>query len=133
MTASADAPGTTAARSRDKTAKRPVRFMRNLTAKVATLPMILTALVIFVGCTLWTIYHSFTGSRLLPAPEKWVGLAQYERLWDTRRWLVSIENLAIYGVCSLILSLVIGFTPHRLTHRHSAPSLAGCADRLPRA
>jgi len=38
-----------------------------------------------------------------------VGLDQYERLWGTRRWLVSIENLAIYGICSLILSLVIGF------------------------
>ncbi len=90
--------------------KRPNSLTRNLTAKIASLPMIATALVIFIGCTLWTIYHSFTRSRLLPAPDKWVGLDQYERLWNTRRWLVSIENLAIYGICSLILSLVIGFT-----------------------
>ena len=71
--------------------------------------MILTALVVFVGCTTWTIYHSFTKSRLLPAPEKWVGLDNYDRLWSESRWLISIENLAIYGVCSLVLSLVIGF------------------------
>lgn len=71
--------------------------------------MILTALVVFVGCTAWTIYHSFTKSRLLPAPEKWVGLDNYDRLWSESRWLISIENLAIYGVCSLVLSLVIGF------------------------
>ena len=90
-------------------ARKPIALFRNLTAKIAMLPMIATALVIFVGCTLWTIYHSFTRSRLLPAPDKWVGLDQYERLWGTRRWLVSIENLAIYGVCSLVLSLVIGF------------------------
>ena len=71
--------------------------------------MILTALVVFVGCTTWTIYHSFTKSRLLPAPEKWVCLDNYDRLWSESRWLISIENLAIYGVCSLVLSLVIGF------------------------
>ncbi len=90
-------------------AKRPLGLFRNLTAKIAMIPMIATAVVIFVGCTIWTIYHSFTKSRLLPAPDKWVGLDQYERLWGTRRWLVSIENLAIYGLCSLVLSLVIGF------------------------
>lgn len=98
-------------------AKRPNRLTRNLTAKIASIPMIATALVIFIGCTLWTIYHSFTKSRLLPAPEKWVGLDQYERLWGTRRWLISIENLAIYGICSLILSLVIGFTLAALLDR----------------
>ena len=90
-------------------AKRPLRLFKNMTAKIAALPMIATALVVFVGCTLWTIYHSFTRSRLLPAPEKWVGLKNYDRLWGENRWLISIENLAIYGACSLVLSLVIGF------------------------
>ena len=46
-----------------------------------------------------------------------MGLDQYERLWSTRRWLVSIENLAIYGICSMILSLVIGFTLAALLDR----------------
>jgi glucose/mannose transport system permease protein len=90
-------------------AKKSVRLFKNMTAKIAAVPMILTALVVFVGCTAWTIYHSFTKSRLLPAPEKWVGLDNYDRLWSESRWLISIENLAIYGVCSLVLSLVIGF------------------------
>ena len=90
-------------------AKRPTCLFKNMTAKIAALPMIATALVVFVGCTLWTIYHSFTRSRLLPAPEKWVGLKNYDRLWGENRWLISIENLAIYGACSLVLSLVIGF------------------------
>jgi glucose/mannose transport system permease protein len=34
---------------------------------------------------------------------------QYRRLWAAPRWIVSIENLAIYGVLSIIFSLVIGF------------------------
>ncbi len=97
-------------------ARRPNGFTRNLTAKIASIPMIATALVIFVGCTVWTIVHSFTKSRLLPNTN-WVGFDQYERLWGTRRWLVSIENLAIYGICSMILSLVIGFTLAALLDR----------------
>jgi glucose/mannose transport system permease protein len=88
-----------------------------MTAKIAALPMIATALVVFVGCTLWTIYHSFTRSRLLPAPEIWVGLKNYDRLWGENRWLISIENLAIYGACSLVLSLVIGFVLAALLDR----------------
>ena len=90
------------------TAQRPNRLFRNLTAKLATLPMILTALVIFMGGTLWTVLYSFTDSKLLPRL-RFVGLDQYARLWSTERWLVSIENLAIYGILSLIFSFVIGF------------------------
>lgn len=89
-------------------AQPPSRLFRNMSAKIAALPMIVTALCIFVGATVWTIVHSFTNSRLLPKLN-FVGLDQYERLWSTRRWLISIENLAIYGVCTLVLTLVIGF------------------------
>jgi len=89
--------------------QRPTRVFRNLSAKIAAIPMVLTALGIFVGCSIWTIVHSFTKSKLLPNT-KWIGFDQYERLWSTKRWLISIENLMIYGVCSLVFSLIIGFT-----------------------
>jgi len=96
--------------------KRPSKLFRNWMAKMASLPMILTALVVFVGGTAWTVTYSFTGSRMLPRT-KWVGLDQYERLWSSDRWIISITNLGIYGICSLILTLFIGFT------------LAACLDR----
>lgn len=99
-----------------KLAKRPIRFTKNLMAKIASIPMILTAMVVFVGGTAWTVTYSFTGSRMLPKT-KWVGLDQYERLWDTERWIISIKNLAIYGACSMVLTLVLGFF------------LAACLDR----
>lgn len=88
--------------------KRRHPVTANLSAKLASLPMILTAIVVFVGCSIWTIVHSFTKSRMLPKLE-FVGLKQYDRLWDTRRWLISVENLAIYGILSLIFTLVVGF------------------------
>ncbi|WP_374371442.1 carbohydrate ABC transporter permease [Tabrizicola sp.] len=88
--------------------RRPSRLFKNLSAKVASLPMVLTALVVFLGGTLWTVLYSFTDSKLLPRL-RFVGLDQYERLWATERWLVSIQNLAIYGLLSLVFSFVIGF------------------------
>ncbi len=96
--------------------KKPTRIFKNMASKIAAVPMVFTALVIFVGGTVWTIVYSFTSSGLLPRL-KWVGLDQYERLWGSRKWLVSIENLAIYGFCSLILTLVIGFTLAALLDR----------------
>lgn len=87
---------------------RPRRPFRNLSAKIASAPMALTAVVVFLGGTLWTVVHSFTSSKLLPRLN-FVGLEQYERLWASSRWLTSIENLAVYGLLSLIFSLAIGF------------------------
>jgi glucose/mannose transport system permease protein len=87
---------------------RPSKLLRNLSAKIASIPMVLTAVVIFLGGTVWTVVYSFTNSKLLPRAN-FVGLDQYERLWDAPRWIMSIQNLAIYGVLTLIFSLVMGF------------------------
>jgi len=98
--------------ARDTKIDRPGYIERflvyNLSSKIAAMPMIFTSIGIFIIATLWTIYHSFTNSRMLPKSE-FIGLAQYERLWSSDRWYMSIENLAIYGICSLIFSLLIGF------------------------
>ncbi|MCD7060867.1 carbohydrate ABC transporter permease [Pelagibacterium xiamenense] len=83
-------------------------FTRNIPAKIAATPMVTTVLVVFIGCTIWTIWYSFTGSRLLPSNE-FVGLAQYERLFSTSRWNVSVRNLLFYGAFSLVFTLSIGF------------------------
>lgn len=83
-------------------------FTRNLAAKIAATPMVTVVLVVFVGCTLWTVWYSFTNSRLLPTGS-FVGLDQYTRLFGTSRWNVSVRNLAIYGAFSLVFTLTIGF------------------------
>ncbi|PUB18454.1 carbohydrate ABC transporter permease [Yoonia sediminilitoris] len=99
-----------------QTVRKPNRMFKNKMAKIASIPMILTALCVFVGGTLWTVLHSFTGSRMLPKRD-WVGLAQYERLWDSDRWIISVKNLALYGFFSLTFTLVVAFC------------LAACLDR----
>jgi glucose/mannose transport system permease protein len=50
-----------------------------------------------------------------------VGLDQYERLWsDAHYWYVSITNLAIFGVLSMIFTLLIGFMLAALLDRKVA-------------
>jgi glucose/mannose transport system permease protein len=89
-------------------AGRPNRLLRNLNAKIASVPMMLIAVVVFVGGTVWTIVHSFTNSKLLPRLN-FIGFEQYERLWAAPRWIISVQNLVIYGILMLVFSLVIGF------------------------
>jgi glucose/mannose transport system permease protein len=83
-------------------------FIKNMSAKIAALPMIITVIVVFVGCSLWTVGYSFTNSGSLPSGT-FVGLAQYERLFSTPRFLRSAANLALYGVLSLSFTMVVGF------------------------
>ncbi|WP_299752967.1 sugar ABC transporter permease [Devosia sp.] len=70
--------------------------------------MVLTVLVVFVGCSAWSVIYSFTNSGSLPSG-KFVGFAQYERLFKTARFVGSAENLALYGVLSLVFTMVVGF------------------------
>ncbi|MEK9918679.1 MAG: sugar ABC transporter permease [Pelagibacteraceae bacterium] len=65
-------------------------------------------LVWFVyGFILWTLYISFTKSKILPNYEFW-GINQYFRLWSMDRWHVSVTNLFIYTSLFLILCVLIG-------------------------
>lgn len=70
--------------------------------------MVFTTLVVFVGGTAWTVLYSFTDSKLLPRL-RFAGLDQYDRLWSNSRWLTSIENLMLFGVFSLVLTITLGF------------------------
>ena len=60
------------------------------------------------GFILWTIYISFTKSKLLPQYKFW-GIDQYFRLWSMDRWHVAAENLFIFTILFLLLCILIGF------------------------
>ena len=77
-------------------------------AALALLPTAIVVLVVYVGCMLWTVRLSFTSSRLLPKFD-WVGLQQYQRLVANDRFVISIENIAIFGVLFVGGCLVLGF------------------------
>ena len=57
---------------------------------------------------LWTVTLSFTSSRMLPKFD-FVGLAQYERLFATERFQISVFNIVIFGVLFILGALALGF------------------------
>lgn len=84
------------------------RAFRGWPAQAALIPTWLIVLVIYIGTMLWTIEISFTSSRLLPVYD-FAGLAQYDRLFSTSRWLTALNNMFIFGAGYIVGCLVLGF------------------------
>jgi glucose/mannose transport system permease protein len=83
-----------------------IRWSR-VTPHLAVAPAALLTLVFFIGSIGWTVYLSFTASRRFPDYEL-VGWKQYWRLFHDASWLLSLQNLVIFALGSL-LSIVVGF------------------------
>ena len=107
--------------------------IRNRNSKMASYPMMLIALGVFVLGTIWTILFSFTNIKVLPlfTPGQWWngfnGLANYKRLFNTDRWMScpalthigmadwrlsctgALPNMVTYAVLSIIISVSLGF------------------------
>ena len=105
----------------------------NQNSKFGSLAMILIALFVFVGGTLWTVMFSFASMRVLPlfTPGEWVdkfaGFANYSRLFNTSRWMDcpaitkigtplwklqcsgSFPNVVTYAVFFIGVVMVLGF------------------------
>lgn len=77
-------------------------------AWLATVPMTVTALGIFVVCVIYSILLAFTDSHRFPVFH-FVGLKQFDRLWHTSRWLESVENVFIFGALFIGFCLLVGF------------------------
>ena len=87
---------------------KPARRKPAVAAQLALLPMAITVLGVYIGTVLWSVRISFSSSKIFPKND-FVGLSQYERLFDTERWVVSLHNLAVFGVLFIAACLVLGF------------------------
>jgi glucose/mannose transport system permease protein len=72
-------------------------------------PSLAMVLVFVYGFILFTIYLSFTDSRMLPS-FGWVGWENYERLWGNRNWHTALVNLAIFSSLYIVICTAIGLT-----------------------
>jgi glucose/mannose transport system permease protein len=81
--------------------------IRNGLPKLVLAPSFAITLVFVYGFILWTVYLSFTRSRILPVYEL-VGLDAYYRLWSQPNWYMAIKNLAIFGVLYIGFCIAIG-------------------------
>ena len=107
--------------------------IKGRSSKIASYPMMLIVLGVFVGGTLWTVLFSFTNIKIVPifTPKQWidgfVGFANYKRLFNTDRWMNcpvltqigqadwkfsctgALPNVATYAVLSIAISISLGF------------------------
>ncbi len=81
---------------------------RAFAAQVALLPMAITVLGVYIGTVLWSVRMSFSSSKIFPKDD-FVGFTQYQRLFETERWIVSLNNVVVFGVLFISACLVIGF------------------------
>jgi glucose/mannose transport system permease protein len=84
-----------------------VGWLASSLPKLVLAPSFAMTLVFVYGFILWTVYLSLSKSRLVPNYE-WAGLEQYYRLWNIPNWYVALQNLAIYGILYIAISMVLG-------------------------
>lgn len=89
-------------------ASRPARRRRAWAAPIALLPMAVVVIGVYVATVLWSVRISMSGSRIFPKDD-FIGLAQYQRLFETERWIASLQHVAIFGVLFVSACLVLGF------------------------
>ncbi len=98
---------TTLTTSRTPRAEGGIGWLEANLPKIVLAPSFALTLVFVYGFILWTVYLSFSKSRLVPNYD-FVGLEQYYRLWSIPNWYVALTNLAIYGTLYITLSLILG-------------------------
>lgn len=80
---------------------------RDILPKIVLAPSFALILFFVYGFILWTLYLSFTDSRILPVYEL-VGFDAYVNLWSQPNWYTALKNLAIFGTLYIALCIGIG-------------------------
>ena len=75
--------------------------------KIVLGPSFLAIILFVYGFIAWTAWISFTRSRLMPKYDI-EGFIQYQRLFDSPRWEVAIDNLFIFGFLFILISMLLG-------------------------
>ena len=85
--------------------RRPRRI--NLALHAALLPLAITTLLAYVGAVIWSIRISLSTSKMLPRND-WAGLSQFERLFETDRWTVALQNMGVLAVVFIGGVMILG-------------------------
>jgi glucose/mannose transport system permease protein len=97
---------TTAPRLRSRTASLGDRT-RAILPRLVLAPSFALVLFFVYGFIVWTIWLSFTNSRLMPAYTL-TGFDSYFRLFSQPNWYMALKNLAIFGSLYIGISIALG-------------------------
>jgi glucose/mannose transport system permease protein len=86
---------------------RGITALQDYLPRLVLAPSFATILLFVYGFILWTIYLSFTRSRLMPVYEL-VGFDAYVRLWSQPSWYMALHNIAIFGVLYIAICIALG-------------------------
>jgi glucose/mannose transport system permease protein len=78
-----------------------------IVARSVLLPAVIISLVFVYGFILFTIYLSFTGSKMMPSLE-WIGIGNYVKLFKLQHWHTALSNMLTFFVLYIVISTVLG-------------------------
>jgi glucose/mannose transport system permease protein len=81
--------------------------LQNWLPKLVLAPSFAVMVIFVYGFIAFTLYLSFTDSRMLPSYE-WVGWQNYDRLFRIREWDIAITNLAVFASLYILICTAIG-------------------------
>jgi glucose/mannose transport system permease protein len=81
--------------------------LRDWLPRLVLSPSLAIVLVFVYGFILFTLYLSFTSSKILPVFD-WIGFANYVNLFGQRNWSVALTNLAIFGSLYIVICTILG-------------------------
>ncbi|RMA41838.1 carbohydrate ABC transporter permease [Rhodophyticola porphyridii] len=81
--------------------------LQNWLPKIVLAPSFAVMVIFVYGFIAFTVYLSFTDSRMLPSYE-WVGWQNYDRLFRVREWDIAVKNLAIFASLYIVICTLIG-------------------------
>lgn len=82
-------------------------LLQNWIPKIVLSPSIAMVMVFVYGFIIFTIYLSFTDSRMLPS-YGWVGFENYHKLFRLSHWSIALKNLAVFATLYIIICTTIG-------------------------
>jgi glucose/mannose transport system permease protein len=83
------------------------RSFESILPKLVIAPGFILGFAFIYGFMIWNGVLSVSASRMLPNYE-FVGLVQYERLFEMERWWVAMKNLAIFGILYVGIAIALG-------------------------
>ena len=84
-----------------------VKFLHTWTPRFVLFPSALVITVFVYLFILFTLYLSFTSSKILPIFD-WIGIANYRTIFALPHWITAIKNLGIFGALYILISVGAG-------------------------
>ncbi len=89
--------------------RRTVASLQDWLPRLVLAPSFAVILLFVYGFILWTIYLSFTHSRMMPVYTL-TGFDSYARLFAQESWWMAMKNIAIFGVLYVLICISLGLT-----------------------